>query len=421
MSKDTDDKSIDKNDFLDVLSLMASSDPNILLTASDLFIEFSFKDPNTVFKYLDEVELLLISICSSNAQRWCVVSSILFGLSHVVNQIPTTLKKRLHTFIRISHQISQAFLSSYSHSSYNFPIQFYFVEAILNNFDKSWKLSKTSFLQITENCTIGSVCKTTFLHLLILKFEDVLEMALKFEYDELMLTVQHISSPDKNVMRFYLTLWVCLMVEKIEDSVAIRVLRTQSEALLKIKKNPDDYQVAAEYLFDIVKTPLKCQKDMVLKGMEIKEKVCNLLKTSQESSHHENYNYKKQSNKSDTHSQIFKTQVSVLYNKLVSKKWRDKMELRLVEEASILYWAKNEVTFSKGVAIQCSDIEELVILPKKKDLERENVIKIQLRSDKKAVYYLAFQSADEAKQWSVLIQNMNTHEGAQADADRAAE
>ena len=400
------DKSEDEADFLDILSLMASSDPRILLNSSDLFYDFSFKHPIIVCKSLNEVELLIISICSSNDPHWGVISSILFGLSHVISQVPKILKKRFHTFVKISNQISRTFLSSYRHTSYNFPIQYNYIESIINNYDLSWKLSKKSFFYITENCMIGQICKLSYLQILINKFEDVLAMVMKFEYDELMIIVKPISSPDKSVMQFYLTLWLCIMIDKIDDAVAIRVLRTQSEALLKIKKNKDRFQPAADFLFDIIKTPLKCQKEMASKGKEISEKILALLKTSPEEIEQEEDEHKETTNKVETHSQIFKTQVSVLYNKLVSKKWKDKMELRLVEEASILYWAKNEISFSKGVAIQCSDIEVLTLTPPgETEFDRENVMKIQLRSNK-IVYYLAFQSYQHANQWNVLIQGM---------------
>ncbi|KAH0789785.1 hypothetical protein GPJ56_006287 [Histomonas meleagridis] len=411
MSQSDSTKSNKDIDFIEILSLMASSSSDVKLNAADLFIAFSFTKPEKILDKLDEIQLLTLSLCASPQPSWGTVNTILFGLSNVINLKPKSLRDHLSLFIEMSYEIIRSALTSPSNVECYCPQLNTFMESIINNFSESFDISKEIFLSISEYfTTLNSPTSFSYLvKLLITNFSKIVSIASKkLSPDELSKAASPISCDDKNVVQFYITLFTQLL-SKGNNPIIIQILRTHASSIINLSKREGPCQEPAHFLFDIIKSSPKEKKDLIKDAQAISEKALQRLQASSEDANapvRTSSQLKTVEVLNQTNVQVHKTQVYVLQPKLMSRKWSPKVELNLVEDVGVLFWTKNENEIYKGKAIACSDIENLTLFPDgKTKFDKENVMEIQVGSSK-MVYYISFPSYILANQWQVLIQRL---------------
>ncbi|KAH0790440.1 hypothetical protein GPJ56_005736 [Histomonas meleagridis] len=397
-----------ENEIFEILSLMVSPDPNISNNSSNLFIAISFIHPDLIIQNLDQIQLIILSLCSSPDPLWGTISSIFFGLSNAINLRTQSLPACFLKLIEISYDVTKVSLSTATDPQCFYPHLCILTETIINCYDSSFEITKDIFIAITDHCMLGFTSYSPLIQVLIDKFQQIVTIAQDLDPNDLSKISNPLLSHDKTVAHFYITLWSNLMIKMIDNPIAVQALRRQATGLIYHSRKHEPYQEAAKFLLDITRSSSDDRPRLQKGSRSIAERVLNELKSyrkrTKQTEFKSNHNQKHQ--KSLTQFTVHKAQVAVNthkgHGKLSPKNWKENLELRLVEEAGILFWSKAENMLHKGVAVQCSDIENLSLIRESQtECEKENVIKVQMNS--KVCYFLAFASYQMANQWQNLI------------------
>lgn len=399
-------------DFYDILSLVASSSEDVYTSASNLYISISFTKPELLLEKLNEIHILILSFCASPNPLWGRISTLIFGISNAINMNPSSLERIFLILIEISEEVTKAMLHCPSDYGFYYPYLSALSESIINSYDSRFHITKEILFGITEHCLIGFVSFASLIQVLIEKFQQIISLALEMEQQSLIKIAEPISCSDKTVVTFFIVLWVNLIIKMMDNEMAIKALRKQANALIKYSTK-GELKFMAQYLFNVTKATQNEKKILYKDGIKLAERSLMLLKTYRKNrtqSEIKNLNdvqfHSNNKNKQcSSQFNIQETQVAVLQSKGLkkSKKWKENMDLKLVEEAKILFWSNNSNLLRKGAAISCSDIESLSLIKESQtEFDKKNVLKIQVASSKNC-YFLAFQNYQLAIEWQNYI------------------
>ena len=393
------------SEIIDMLSLLCSSDGGVRRNSSAAFISLSFTHPEIIIDKINEIKLVLISLCATSTPCWATVSSIMFVISNAINLHPISLRTKLPDFIEISRIITKAAFNQNNNVERFQPILSYYSQSIIKNYNSSFQVTKEIILSISEHCLLGFLPYSSLIQLLVEKFQQVVIIAKEMGNDDLMKLAKPLSCTENMIIKFYLTLWVNLMASLMLNPFAVEAIRTQALKLISLSKNYED----AKILVNISKASPKEKAALNKDIKKYAERSLSKLKSAQEAhTKAEVTTFKKEVPKAgmSTRFELHITEVSILLQKsipkkLKSKKWLECLELRLVEEASILFWKKKN--HYKATALQCSDIDNISLIQQSKsDCDKENVIMIQTISTKHYIF-ISFQNYELATQWLNLI------------------
>lgn len=399
-------------ELLDVLSLLCSEDSSIRRSASSAFVSLSFAQPEQLTSSVSEIKLVILSLCATPLPFWGTISSVVFALANAINLHPASLRASLIDYIEISKIVTRTAFAQCGDND-RFPqILSYYAQSLIKNYGSGFQITREIILSVSAHCLLGFLPCSSLVQLLVVKFQQVLIIAKEMGNDDLMELAKPLACADEMIINFYLALWVNLMASLLENPFAVQAIRTQSLALFSLTKSHED----AKVLVNIFKASPKEKAALSSDIRNYAEAALRKLKVSRKKS--EIATFKKDAPKQgmSSHFEIHIAEVSVLVQKAIpkklkSKKWTDGQEVRLVEEASILFWRKKNGY--KATALQCSDIENVSLLQKsgdkgagkqesKIDCDVENVIMIQTLSSKQFVF-LEFQNYELANQWINLI------------------
>ncbi|KAH0792996.1 hypothetical protein GPJ56_003047 [Histomonas meleagridis] len=386
----------------EVLEQLMSSDDNVRYHAANSFVAHSFIHPEKILEKLNDLNLVIFALCSSPEPEWGTTSAILFALANAVNAKPDMLQGIFIQLVEISKIITHTSITlPYAVESF-YPHLSVLTQAIINNSNKYLNINKEIILSITDHSLVGYLSFSSLIQILVNKFDQVATIAEEFDAQSLMKIASPISILNPNISNFYLALWTKIIIKLIDNPFATKALRFNASALIKCM----DTDESSKFLLDVIKASPREKYELLKVGNLVSERVISRLKKAQgtygrsESTIQSTRAAKQNVSRYDVH----KAQVSIIKNKTMSirsKKWEENIELRLVEEASILFWSRSSNSLLKdGVAVQCSDIENLTL--SKSEADKENVIKITIGSTKTS-YLISFQNFVLASQWQNLI------------------
>ncbi|KAH0793114.1 hypothetical protein GPJ56_003009 [Histomonas meleagridis] len=381
----------------EIISQLASSSDEIRYHGSNAFVAQSFLHPEKVLRNLNDLTLVIYALCSSTEPEWGTISAILFGMSNAINMKPEMLQDLFIRLVEISGTITSTSLSFPSKAEPFYPHLSIFSQAIINNFN--FEITREVILAITDHSLIGYLSDSSLVQILINNLDKVITICKGFDFHDLNKIATPMSSRSPNISNFYLALWSNIILEIHDNQFATKALRAHAASLTK---HIDTYE-SSKFLLDMIKASPKEKEQLLKSGPLICKRVISHLKQPQNASESSTFQSAKSTKQTTSRFNIYKAQVAIIKSKLMSlrsKKWDENADLKLVEEASILFWSHAGNYVHKGVAVQCSDIEEMQLL--KKEADKENVIKITIGSSKTS-YLISLQNYVLASQWQNLI------------------
>ncbi|OHT17417.1 hypothetical protein TRFO_12373 [Tritrichomonas foetus] len=387
---------------LQYLNFICSPDEDTQRRGMTCLISTSVLQPQIILSGMNEIKLLITSLCVSKSPKWGTISSILLALTNTIKCVPDQIQDQMCTLISISKEITYSFLHSTSLDHAFRPHLFPFVNAISKAFQSGVTLNIEIFLKISEHCSIGFAPFASFLPVITSNLKTVINLISSCDSQYYPKLADPIESPDIDVTFFYVSIWAISMKTLINRPSAIQILMKHTKQLMELSNCEDAmFHEPCQFL-------LFCCRALQSQHEEIKQKSNLLLPILMDRlKFRENLVYKaiesqmKETQEKPKTFMVQRTVVEVLQKKGRNSKWKQ-FELILADEAKILLWTTHKNLLREGVALHMKDITEVKIIPNnRKEVDRDNVIKIN--THKKEEYLIAFKTQQETIQWQNLI------------------
>lgn len=353
------------------LRLLSSNDETTNEHAAKFIILLSTINPELVLLSINDIYIFIKSITSTDHPKWGVVSSLVFALSNSINLQPNFFAgnrnpdpnlQYLIKLIQISHIITQSYFSSADESCIS-PFLLPFSQTLKKILANRTIFQREILLTISDHCTVGFVPGASFIPVLIKSWENILVTFQTPPLIDFSHFSQPISSPNNDVVIFYLTLWACSLPELIQYPEALQCLRSQSRRILElIELDEIPFRSPAVYLLDCIKSFNQERTTLVQRGKERKSGWFNALSAyidvSLKQKEETLESYSNSINKASTTSKIQRL-VDIPADTMVKKKMK-RFFLYFIPDARIFAWAPN-TDMKQAQYLHLSEIESATL------------------------------------------------------------
>lgn len=422
------------------LNIICSFDGETQKRGLDCLISTSVIQPEIILSSLNEIKLLLTTLCITNNPRFGSISSILLALSNSVNSLSDQIKEEhICHLISISQVVAYSFLHT-TPDDYAFgPQLFLYVNSLLQLFQgihNSKRLTLTVFLKIIEHCKSGFAPYASLLPILTTNFQTVISLLITCNTVYYPKIAEPLELSDMNVVYFFVALWTAAMHDISEKPSAIQALLAHSKTIATLSSMKitsillSDSSLTTKIDSSIIKTnsntkpdssdfsepckflllcchALKSQRsDIKQKSMEFMPVLIETMERQQAQTLNALKELMKEEEEAKTQKiyMVHRTTAEVTQKKGRQLKWKQ-FDLILADEAKILLWTTSKSLLKDGSALHMSDLLETKIVPKNtKDIDRVNVIRINTQKGNE--YLISFKNEKEAKQWQTMIHEL---------------
>lgn len=245
------------------LHLLSSDNELTNEHAAKLIIIKSTINPQLILNATNDIFLFIRSITSVDNPKWGVVSSLILAITNAINLQPNSFMgnanpdpnlQYLVTFIQISQCITQRYFLSTEESCVA-PFLLPFSQTLKKILSVRTVFPRDLLLSITDHCAVGFVPGASFIPSLVKMWGPIYQTFQSSPVEDFYRLSQPISSSNKEVVIFYLTLWCCSMPEMIKYQEALNNLRNQNRKLLElIEKDEIPFRSPSVYLLDCIKS-----------------------------------------------------------------------------------------------------------------------------------------------------------------------
>ena len=245
------------------LHLLSSDNELTNEHAAKLIIIKSTINPQLILNATNDIFLFIRSITSVDNPKWGVVSSLILAITNAINLQPNSFMgnanpdpnlQYLVTFIQISQCITQRYFLSTEESCVA-PFLLPFSQTLKKILSVRTVFPRDPLLSITDHCAVGFVPGASFIPFLVKMWGPIYQTFQSSPVEDFYRLSQPISSSNKEVVIFYLTLWCCSMPEMINYQEALNNLRNQNRKLLElIEKDEIPFRSPSVYLLDCIKS-----------------------------------------------------------------------------------------------------------------------------------------------------------------------
>lgn len=334
------------------LRLLSSNNETTNEHAAKFIILQSTINPQLILQSCHDIYILIKSITSTDHPKWGVVSSLVFALSNSINlQLNLFMGNRnpdpnlamLINLIQISQNITQSYFSSADESCIS-PFLLPFSQTLKKIFTNRTVFQRELLLAISDHCAVGFVQGASFIPFLVKSFDNILATFITFPLNDYSRLSQPISSPNKDVVIFYLTLWSCSLPDLLKLPEALQYLRGQSRKILElIELDEIPFRSPAVYLLDCVKSFSQERSTLVQRGKERKVAWFNALNSYVESTLKQKEetveSYSNPMNKAKSTSKVQRL-FEIPADIMVKKKMK-RFYLYFVPDAKVFAWSPN--------------------------------------------------------------------------------
>lgn len=407
------------------LSTICSQDSETQRRGLNCLVLTSIIQPQIILSGLNEIKLLLTSLCITKNPKWGSISSILLALTNTVNNLSDQIKEeQICNLISISQFVAYSFLHT-TPNDYAFgPHLFSYVTVLSNLFQDSSntkRLSLNVFLQIIEHCLIGFVPYASLLPILINNFQTVISLLTSCSPSYYTKIAEPLESSDMEIVYFFVSLWTVAMHDLAEKPSAIQALLAHSKTIASLSSmkitsillsdgsklnSSSDFSEPCQFL-------LMCCHAIHLQKSDIKQKSDQfmpiLIETMNRRQKHsiellEEMLKEEEEAKTQKVYMIHRTTAEVTQKKGRQLKWKQ-FDLILADEAKILLWTTSKSLLKDGVGLHMSDLLDPKIVPKNtKEFDRDNIIRINTKKGNE--YLISFKNEKEARQWQNMIHEL---------------
>ena len=400
------------DEVLSLLKLAASEDPDTSQRASETLIMVASLFPEQVFMHMGEIKLVLASLCCANCVRWGTISAIFLAFANGINTNPLAVETHVVELIEMSKMVTKAYLFTPSLSSsyrpHLLPLVHAMNKALLNNI---FKLSLEALLALSDHASIGFVPNASYMPLMVAQTNEVLQIMKNSEPVHYERLCDPISSTDKDVVLFYVSVWAILVGRLHERPTIFRALSRKMKWLVElVAENKYPYVMPARYIVDFVKASQQEADELAASWKPVSESAFNSLDALRRPIRMEidadvtSEQPAEEAAEEKRQQQPLTIFVEVVKAAKPTGKRGTRCELILLPDARILMWAKKGREAKEGDAIQLSDITCVeFIQPPKSTGEVENIVK--LTTKRTGVILLYFPSYHTAVQWKKYIQS----------------
>lgn len=262
------------------LHLLSSNNELTNENAAKFIIIQSTMNPQLVLQSTSDIFLLIQSLTLTDHPKWGAISSLVLALSNAINlqsnffttnQNPDQSAQFLITLIQISQNITQSYFSSKDESTIP-PFLLPFSQALNRILSYRNNITRELLHAISDHCAVGFVPGTSFVPILIKFWDNILSVFQSLSANDFSHFSRPISSPDKGVVIFYLTLWASSMPELIQCREALNSLRDQNRRILElIEQDEIPFRSPAAYLLDCFKSFTIERSKLIQIGKENKQ------------------------------------------------------------------------------------------------------------------------------------------------------
>lgn len=425
-----------QSQLLQNLNIICSSNSETQKRGLDCLISTSIIQPENILSSLNEIKLLLTTLCITNHPQFGSISYILLALSNSINSLSDQIKEdHICHLISISQVVAYSFLHT-TPDDYAFgPQLFSYVSSLSQLFQgshNSKRLTLNVFLKIIEHCKSGFAPYASLLPILISNFQTVISILTTCNSTYYPKIAEPLELSDMDVVYFFVSLWTVAMHDLSEKPSAIQALLAHSKtiaALSSIKitdillcdltsptkdssiiksslNNQSEFSEPCQFLLMCCHA-LKSQKnDIKQKSMQFLPVLTETMEQHQTRLLNSIKELLKEEEEAKTQKiyMVHRTTAEVTQKKGRQLKWKQ-FDLILVDEAKILLWTTSKSLLKDGSALHMSDLTEPKIIPKgTKEIDRDNVIRILTKKGNE--YLISFKNEKEAKQWLNMIQEL---------------
>ena len=421
-----------RSQLLDNLNTICSEDENSRNRGIKFFISTSITNPDVIISGLNEIKLFITSLSVTKNPRWGTISYILLALTNAIKNISENeiTPTEICQLISISQIITYRYLhTTPDYYAYN-PYMYSFSRALMDIFSTQSGHEKLLhpkvLLKICEHSEIGFISYASFLPLLLANINSIIQFLSTCDSSFYPKFTAPLESPKLEVVFYFTAVWIGAIKELSLRPSAIQTILDHSKTLADLasiqispelltldiptslpdSKNTDPYAyfvLACQFL-------LLCCHSIDKQNLQKKISTFSelLLPALVDSIHRHQELLNKDleqrmkedtATKNETVFMIQRTTAEVALKKGRQIKFKQ-FELVLLDEAKILMWTTNKSLMKEGGAIPIKEIAEKQIVTSGKP----NTIDIVTKSHNE--YLISFRSAQEAGQWSSLIDKL---------------
>lgn len=350
------------------LKLLCSEDITTTEQASKLIILQSTVNPKLIVQSIHDISFFLKSLTSSDYPKMNAITGIIMALVNALTQQnqANQPKPDLCALVEISQMITQCYFSTPIESSY--PPFLLPYTAMLNRLLTTNNLIPPELLlTICDHCYIGFAPNASFIPFMFKMWNSfqkaVIDLRDKPERvnDQLYRLSRPISSPNNDVVIFFLVLWSVKMPELIERPQFIQALAQQSRKILEfVENNTYPFNWPAKYLLACLKSNPPEQPKLIEYANTKKEEFISVLREYMNSSHKAETTESHEAQKQAVQANISIQPIERLDAEMNVKNKRKKFYLYFYPEPKLFAWGPN-IDMKELSFLQTSEIESAVL------------------------------------------------------------
>lgn len=385
------------------LRLLSSNDEAANEHAAKLIMLQSTINPQLILQSLNDISTFIKSMTSTDHPKWGVISSLVFALSNSINLQPNLLignrnpdpnLQLLTRLIQVSQNITQSYFSSADETCI-FPFMLPFSQTIKKVLANRTVFQRELLLTISSHCAVGFVPGASFIPFLVKSFDAILSAFQTSPINDFNLLSQPISSPNKDVVLFYLTLWSCSLPELLKYPEALQSLRGQSRKILElIEQDEIPFRSPAVYLLDCIKSFSQERATLIQRGKDRKTGFLTALSSYIEISMNQKEetaeSYSTSMNKTKSTSKVQRL-IEIPADIMVKKKMK-RFYLYYVPDAKVFAWSPN-TDMKQATYLHLTEIESANL-----DNSKQNILNV--KTFKNDLYTFQFNSTVYSKLFS---------------------
>ncbi|OHS97617.1 hypothetical protein TRFO_09315 [Tritrichomonas foetus] len=263
------------------LQLLSSPDEQTCERAARYIIIYSTMAPQMILQNISYIQLFINSLCSVRNPKWSSISALILALSNAINIDQSLLAKVVLPMIQISQTVTKAYFAS-SDESAHAPFLLPLTQSLEKLFlTQKIKLTPEIFLSISEHCSIGFLPNASYVPFIVKLFPAAIEAIGRIPTQSLERICQPISSPSKDVVICYLTLWSYIMSDlfKANRFDILVTLTSQIGKILEfIEADTFPFSSPANYLLDCIKSSIPERATLATQGASNRDKWLRILK-----------------------------------------------------------------------------------------------------------------------------------------------
>jgi len=388
--------------FLHILNCLCSKQNHIINKGTDLLLILSIEDPMVVINGLLQIKLAIRCLCSSSSPHWGAVSSLVVSITNAYQSKMFLLKDNIQTILEISMDITLAYKRSTILAAGFSPSLVPFVDLVYRAMQNQQPITPKLLICFVDHCMIGFLPMSSFIPVFSKRIEEIFEIIKQMASREDTIQFERfaapISSNERSISTFFMTLWVFLMGEYIVRENTIQALAQQSLRLFQYALEESTYGKIARYLFNCAKSSINEKESFKQLSDALKPDALKELELISKNHCQSDYGNAAVLTSKIQNDPIQKEDIQVFSKGVFSGSWNNAV-LRMVLDGQFLIWGATTTQLQHGNALFFQDIISVEITDTQKK-KNNNVILFKTKKDQ---IQMAFDSAQKAKQWLQVL------------------